>query len=301
MIPRHFDYMLRVATVPVGGVFGVPLGLESDAPFALRLVRSRNIGPSGFRWQTPAKQWQSNALRTDVVFGDPVNIDGSRPTGGIVVYPQMIYPEGGQIVVDIGNTTGAALTDVSILFRGSKLFRDGSIPSPTYPASGVIAKPFTYQVIVNNVAASSQILNNSLQVKPDSDFVLRCAVCDPFAVGADGGVVGGAPVNGVMNNPLYQNFENISVILRDEGRKAYSNVPIPLDWLFGQGRPFPQSGQFASSGLSNFPNVAFMPGLFTPEIYLPRQHALYWDLFRDDSNIWAPINLWFRFVGAKIY
>ena len=43
MIERHQDYILTVPSVPVGGVQQVPLDLDTDAPFALRLVRSRNI------------------------------------------------------------------------------------------------------------------------------------------------------------------------------------------------------------------------------------------------------------------
>ena len=65
MIERHQDYQLVIPRVNPGGMQGIPLKLDSDAPFALRLVRSRNIGLNGWRFQNPRGAYQSNALRTD--------------------------------------------------------------------------------------------------------------------------------------------------------------------------------------------------------------------------------------------
>ena len=65
MIERHQDYLFTVTSVPVGGVRRVPLKLDTDAPFALRLVRSRGVGLNGWKFTNPHQADQSNALRTD--------------------------------------------------------------------------------------------------------------------------------------------------------------------------------------------------------------------------------------------
>lgn len=91
MIERHQDYLLNVPTVPVGGVIEVPLSLDSDAPFCLRLVRSRNIGLNGWRFQNPRRQYQSSDLRTDWIL-PATGGAGVYPGRGTIVYPEMVYP-----------------------------------------------------------------------------------------------------------------------------------------------------------------------------------------------------------------
>lgn len=292
MVSRHQDYRLVIPSVPVGGITDVPLQLDTDAPFALRLVRSRGVGVSGFRFQTPRKAYQSAALRTDLYpnpFGPFV---GASVGQGAIIYPEMVYPVGAQIICDIGNQTSLPLVNASLLFRGSKLYADGAIAAPGYPAR-LSAVPFTYQSIVPQVPVVGARNENQLRIQSDADFVVRYAVCDPFTLGQDGGPVNNAPHIG---NPLgLGGFTDVSVLLRDEARKAYSNVPIHVDDLFGRGLPnaagFPPDAS---------PNVGFMAGLFTPEIYVPKNAALYLDVFRNDTS-GTPVDLWFRFQGAKIF
>lgn len=288
IVERHQDYQLTVASVPPGGVRNIPLQLDTDAPFALRLVKSRNLGPSGFNYQNPRRMYTSSGFQTDLI--QDVLSNDYFPSRGIVQYPQMMYPPGSSIIVDIGNTTNENLTNVKILFRGSKFFDSRAVSLPTYPPrfGGL---PFTYQTVVQNVGATAVLVDNQLQVRRDADFALRCGVCDPFSLAVDGT----ASSAGLLSPP---NFLNLYVMLRDESRKAYSNEPIHINDLFGQSAP-------ADLPFGNNDAVLWLPGSLTPEIYIPRDHSLYFDIFRSDDpsdfNTGRPVNLYFRFVGAKVF
>jgi hypothetical protein len=291
MIQRHQDYQLTIPLVPPGGLTDLPLKLDTDAPFALRLVKSRNLGLSGFRFETPNRQWQSSGLVTDLIPQAPGAIlVNPQPSRGRIIYPEQVYPIGATIVCSVGNNTGANLTNVRLLFRGSKLFPDGAIPSPTYPAKMSVL-PFTYppsSIVIKDVppVTTTPIRNVQLRNKTDADFVLRYGVCDPFTLGVDNGPF----------NPF--NYTHLYVQLRDEGYKAYSNEPIHVNDLFGQGQPIPW--RFEISPNANDDSVVFLPNLFTPEIYLLRDHSMYFDIYRDDPDS-GPVDLHFRFQGSKVF
>lgn len=286
VIERHQDYILTIATVPAGGLTGVPLNLDRDAPFLMRLVRSRNLGLSGFRFTNPDQQYQSSGLRTDLIPQAPSSSFGNpQPSRGIVVYPQLVYPMGGVILVDIGNNTGSALSNVQILFRGSKLFPLGAVNSRTYPPSMSVF-PTTYQIAVDNLAATgagATVRNLQLTARSNADFVMQYGACDPFTLGVDGGEF----------NPF--NYENLYITMRDDYQKAYSNGPIHVNDLLGQGQPvnFEQAG-------ANDDDVLFLPGLFTPQIYIERKRSIYFDLFRNDPG-GGPVNLKLRFSGLQVF
>jgi hypothetical protein len=290
LIERHQDYQLSIPSVPVGGLFQVPLQLDSDAPFALRQVKSRNVGLSGWRFKTPRDLYQSTQNRTDLIDNGTGIVSG--PNQGVNIYPQYVYPQNATISVDIGNNTGAPIANARILFRGAKLYADGARPAPTYPPR-MSMLPFVYEVVVGNIPVTGNsnvvpglhtaaVLNNILNIKSDSDFALRYLCADPFLLVQDGGV-----------NPPPQTFHEVYVILRDESRKPFSNEPIHISDLFSQGSP---------DLANNQPNV-FLPGLLRPELYLLKEEALYFDLYRDDSAAQNqfPVTIRFRFQGAKVF
>lgn len=307
---RYQDYLLNVASVPVGGSIQVPLQLDWDAPFQLRLVRSRNIGLNGWRFQNPSLQYQSSGLRTDLILpAAPVQLlppffppQGPFPSRGSVVYPEMIFPASSQIIADIGNTSRSPIVNAQLLFRGSKLFRTGAVTSYDYPAV-MSPYPAIYPVVVTGVQptgparlfgqACSLRQNIPLTIGNDADFVFQYGVADPFQVGVDGGPVGSAfrPTRPAGVGSI----TNVYVQLKDESGKPYSNVPIHINDLFGQGLPNPNG-----SG-ANDDSVLFTPGLVTPEIYIPRRHVLYFDLYRFDDVSQGPVDLHFRFCGMKVF
>lgn len=282
MIERHHDYVLPLPPIPPGGLTDLPLKLDSDAPFLLRLVRSRGIGLSGWRFQTPSQVWQSSQLRTDLIPQAPgALLPNPQPSRGSLIYPQLLYPISDTLIIEVGNNTNAAIANASLLFRGSKLFPDGVVASTTYPQK-LSVLPDTYQVNVS-VPAVGMVRDVQLQINSDGDFALRYGVADAFTLGVDGGPY----------NPF--TFTNCFVRLRDDYYKGYSNTWVHINDLFGQGQPSP----FETSAAQD-DDVLFLPGLFTPEIYIPRDHSIYFDVMRNDPGS-GPINLNVRFQGAQVF
>ncbi len=301
MYERWQIYQKTFPTIPVGGVVGVPFTLDSDAPFALRMVRTRGIGLNGWRFQNARKAYQSNFLRTD--WEIPMDPAGAPfPSHGVPVYPQEIYPANGQIIIDVGNATGEPIENARMLFYGSKLF-DRPV-SPDYPAT-IAPFPFIYPLTNSNglnngpvtidtaaSAAVPTILRDlQLRIGQDADFVLRQLVADPFALNIEGGPV---PLSNLAE-PLGNTYEELYVIVKDEARKAYMNEPIHINDVFGQGAPNPMGANTSVNGVG-----PVFAGLLTPELIIERQHSLYVDLYRFDV-VGFPVDMWLRFHGAKLF
>lgn len=272
-VERHQDYQLTIPTLPVGGLLGVTLQLDSDAPFALRLTKTRNMPSTGYRFRSPRGVYVDSTYENDLSLR------------GTVRYPQMVYGANGNITVDVPNDTGAPISNVRILFRGSKLYKEGQIEAPTYPEKCSLF-PWIYPVVVENIPINSRGLFNNiqLQISSDSDFALRYAFADAFEF-----VPAGAAARGAGS------YDECYVTLRDANYKAYSNEPIHIDDLFG-------SMNTISVGS---PLATLQPGLFTPEIYVPRSGCLFFDITRLDT---APpylanqvCDIHFRFGGVKVF
>ena len=283
MIQRHHDYQLTIPSVPPGGLVGVQLPLDSDAEFALRLVRTRNVGVAGFRFRIPRGPYQSNGYRTDLVTA------AGLPSRGVVTYPEYVYPANGAILVDVPNTGREPLTNMRILFRGSKRYRDGVIESPTYP-DRCATMAYDYALVQPNIPPVALV--TKIQIPPfdpgnspggvatDADFALRAALASSFRFQVDG-VPGAAGLSG--------GYQELYCTLRDFNYKAFSNEPIHIDDLFGS----PLTTAAGSVVADWFPN------LFTPEIYIPRTQNLYLDIVRNDPAL-GPIDLHFSFMGARV-
>jgi hypothetical protein len=310
MRERWQIYQLTIPTVPAGGAIGVPLTLDSDAPFLMRRIKSRNLGLSGFRVQNAKKAYMSDFLLTDreIPMADDGGSSGyalGTPTQGKPIYPQEVYDANSQIVVDVGNTTGEPLEDVRLIFYGSKLFKDSALAAKDYGAK-ISPFPFIYPLTDANgqplgpvsvpLAASATVpavlRDLQLRIMQDADFVLRYLAADPFTFGVDGGLVapGSDPFLASQNN-----YRDLRVIVKDESRKAYMNEPIDINDVFGQGLPFEYG-----AGTDNTTNGPIFPGLLTPELIIEREHSLYVDLFRYDLT-GAVVDLWLRFHGAKLF
>ncbi len=309
MLERWQIYQKTVAIVPPGGIIGLPFTCESDAPFAFRRIKSRNIGLNGWRFQHPNKNYQSSFLRTDVLPFTNAGGNGSYfPTHGMPVYPQSIYPANGQIVFDIGNATNANLVDATLLFYGSKLFKDGSIDAHQYPLR-MRPFPFVYPMtnptngenqgpITLGLATDAQhpfvVRDLQLKIDQDADFVVRSLVLDPFVLLVEGGITPVLPNDPSAIATTY-GYTDVRVVLKDESRKPYMNEPINVNDVFGQLAPlsFGENTDNPGSG-------PIFPGLLTPELIVPREHSLYFDLYRYDT-VGTPVDVWPRFGGAKLF
>ena len=162
---RHWDYVLGPnqtgGSAGVGGAFGtvaanavlqgVPLQTDLDAPFLLRSIAARvqydttssahrqtNLNQLQIRFTGPAKNYFHQAFV-------PLNL--LMPFGGQLGNPsplqrQVWYPPQSTIYVDITNNGANALTNLTLYFRGVKLFPKGTRPAWTYPPK-IQTTPYT--------------------------------------------------------------------------------------------------------------------------------------------------------------
>ncbi len=288
MTERHQDYQISLPSIPPGGLQNLSITLDSDAPFLLRLVRSRGLYPGLFMFQNAKKQWTSNGFMTDLV--GPQDAAGSFfPSRGKPIAPQMVYPASSQIVIDVSNPTSSSIDGARLLFRGSKLYKDGAVRSFAYPPA-FDPLSFVFTKVIPNVPPVGRLLNLQFEMLSNFDFVYMAGVCDPFDISTPA--------------PVYPAgcISNLDVTLRDEARQPYSNEPIHINDLFGQG--LPTSTPLVASATTDSSQddaVVQYPGLVTPAIYLPRNSSLYMDLVRNDSGMgFTNVNLHFRLIGIQV-
>src|ERR1035437_5478956 len=131
LIQRHHDYVLgpnqdaRLASVAAGqSIAGLALKMDTDAPFVLRSRAMRvkysdqgegdrvQLGLNHLlaRWAGPDRDYRSqNLIRQSLLapfFGQLGN--------PIPVYPQVVYPRGSTLWVDIRNDGTEALTNLTL-------------------------------------------------------------------------------------------------------------------------------------------------------------------------------------------
>ncbi len=302
---RHQDYVLgpnqdsRLASVAPGEVVtGIQLQLDNDAPFVLRgrayrvqydtLASRTQVGLNdlSLRYSGPLRDFrQQTYIPQNLVM--PFGGQGGAWKG---LKQQVYYPSGGIIMVDLVNTSATnTLTNLTLFFRGVKLFPWGMVPAYTYPPR-FRCLPFEYPIapiasynpngVIQNLETAETRVLQQFQCQNDADFVFRYGQAGPSY----------APF------PLEVGF-----ILRDENQKAYSNDFVHYEVLFG-----PTLGNYPVGG-STIKAVGTgnaTPSVMYPEIYVPKNHLLYYDVKRSDSGFAGtatipsfPVNL----IGSKVY
>ncbi len=199
--------------------------------------------------------------------------------------PPMIYPPGGTIYADVYNGSAVTLTNLQLYFRGQKVFAKGVLDSFDYPSS-FKAAPFiiTATVTLNETAA---MLNNVFSTQPYADFALRS-----LTIGAK---------NPATNPTTTNGYYEVSIMLRDVHGRSYSNVPVNVDVCFGGFGSMVSGLQTDIAVPQSYGN--WLPPLLMPEIYLPANQILYYDLYRADAYLAASlpsVALQLAFAGANI-
>ncbi len=216
--------------------------------------------------------------------GQEVRIENThRKIAGEGKILKLLMPENpmepiGAIVVDFQNNSGAPITNARVLFRGSKRYGDqsrGDFDLGKYPARCSML-PFVYPVVVedipqNTTSTQGQFNNIPINIDTDADFALRYGFANSFKVIQEG------------DPPYTGTFSNLFAQLSDVGHRAYSNEPIHINDLFG------------SAAYANFRS-----GLFTPEIYIPRNGVHFLNLVRSDIA-GGDVTLHVAFGGAKVF
>jgi len=294
---RMHDYVLgpnqdsRLASVAAGATIkGIQLQLDPDAPFQLRSRAVRQTYTSALTQnglQFLASKWTGQRGKQDYRHQDYVLESLQMPYFGQMGNPKpiwrnLVYPANGLIVIDIKNTGASAITNLTFYWRGVKLFPWGAVQAYTYPKD-FAAIQYNYQIPVTTLGVNEYRQNQIFYVEQD-DFVVKAGQCTaPFLIAG-------------------RQFSEVFIRWKDEQRKPFSNDLVPLDVFFGSGG-FPAVVPLGQAFIAPFGVGPCLPGLFYPEIYVPLNHQLFFDLKRTDGAVNAnqsesfTINL----IGQKVY
>lgn len=277
------------------------LQTDVDAPFLLRSIAARvryDTSVSSHR-QTGLNQLQLRFTGPDENYLQQVTtpLTLMTPYGGqlgnpLPLHKQIVYPPSSTIFVDILNNGSTALTNLTLYFRGVKLFRPGVHPAPPYPAKCSLLNytylvgqsssqfPTLFNIPVTTPAAGSPY---NFQVTQDGDFVLRTIQAGPTA-----------------SNLSWEVF----LRLKDSDAYPYSNDFVHFDVLAGNstGPATYPTGTSFQTPVGTGPSV---PGVFFPEIYIPNQRYLIYEVYRDDSAFAGQgavaQDFPMTFMGAKVF
>jgi hypothetical protein len=266
---------------------GLTIKIDPDAPFLLTGVVVWNSNPdlgnqfdgqAALRFQRPDGRYIQRALTsTNLLFPGNQYNQGLTPNVALrsPIRPGVLYPPNSVITLDILGlpTDESVLQLLTIVFCGINLYQAGSIWDPKYPAKW---KPRTYLdnlTIPSYSSFNGPSVNNIFNVQNDADFVWQAGVYTDFGAGTSG------------DTPIAQ-LRNLGVIFRDYTYKPYMNAYVPIGLVF----PF----------LS-----AQAPGYLYPEIYIPRNGQMLFDIAPLTGNeappAGPPITVVLGLKGMKVY
>jgi hypothetical protein len=299
---RHQDYLLSLGTMVPGQIITTELQLDTDAGFILR-GRALHMTP------TVAHPDQSQlANYFDMIAGpdreylgqQPIRFQNENQDFGqfaqfLPVRQPIYYPPGGCIAIQAVNNGAGNLTGVEVYFRGSKVYRPGIMPCLVIPQGKISTLPFILVKKNLQLPVQGAVLNNQVIAQSDSDFIIR-------AINA--GSWGLSPEEG-RNEPQY--FQ-LYIQFKDQLGKVYSNLPVHVDTCFGSlGSILSPMTGFGQTVPGRY--GPYHPPLLLPEIYLPANNILYYDLYRNDGPLTAiyeggalqPVDVRLTFQGTKVF
>lgn len=230
------------------------LRLDSDAPFRATGVCVYVVGNTPntqnitLRFTRPDGSWVQKFLTSGEALnpfdqGAVAGAGGNNPPFYSYASPlgtNLLYPPNASILVDYLDLTGNAT--VLVVFIGTKIFEAGNVWAPTYPARYTARPYFGYSLQFQTGALP--IFDFPLNINPDADFVWQAGRQTDQPAGGSLSPVG--------------SVRSLGCKFKDWAGKYYQNDFMPVELLFGF-----DNGQF--------------PGLLYPEIYIPKNQALYFD------------------------
>jgi hypothetical protein len=273
---RNTEFSLYLGNVAAGAALPAQqMKLSTDGPFCLREIAITGAGGQLIPSLT-VKFMDSRGAFLEQDFDASLQ---EIPYGGdnsvlTPIVPQLIYPPNGNIIFYVSNTNpSVAVSSLRITFRGVTLFPAGAVLNrQNYPK---YFKEIPYAYTVQPDMTISPFLNNILNIQPDADFAVRGLLISQPGAG--------------FNSFLGSDFQ---IALKDQNGKYYeipAIIPTAIPQIF--------NGVFVNTLAGE--SQAHRPGLLVPEIYLPKNGTLYYDLNGPTANL--PLTLWIRFVGAKIF
>jgi hypothetical protein len=302
-LPNEFPVLSSVA--PGQNIAGLEVTLDKDAPFVMRRralrVRYDTAQTAGFHLQNIPNLMvrfsgqDKHYLQQSHV---PQSLDGSffgQLGSWKPVYPGVAFPAGGSFVIDVINNSAITLTNLTFYFRGVKLFPWGVRPDYRYP-SVMSSLPYYYTIapftnsnpfgVIQSLGVTDIRLSQVFTIQDDADYVIRAMASGPV------------PVNQIT--PFEVFFQ-----LRDFDQKPYSTGWVHLDVYGGvtQNNIAFDDGGGSIQAIGTGPSI---PNVFFPEIYVPRNQSLFYDIMRLDaafSPTQTPTTIDYpiTFIGAKAF
>lgn len=216
VIERHQDYIITCPAIANGATArNVEIRLDTDAPFCVRQVGGYvrdGVGAvipltGGFlQWADPDERYLQS---------EPASIVADTVVSGqnalySPVYQQRVFPEGSVLMFNLRNNSGSNWGQPKVIFRGTKLFYEGDIWSPSYPDC-FQSIPYSQSLTITAPTTTAPLTDQAFQVGNDADLALRGALCAETtdALGTD-----------------------VEFRLADYYGKRYSNDYINWRWLF---------------------------------------------------------------------
>ncbi len=260
----HFDYQLKLGAIANGQRVQLELLIELGAPFCLRGIGGYKVQAGPVVSPLTGGFLTISDSRDLVLMNQLIGISGDWPTGGNnalyePVYQQVVFGPESVMNVVLTNSSGVDWADARLVFRGTKLYYRDRIHSVSYPSNYTC---FPYEQSLNFSVAASQTLRDQPLTVNGTDFVFRGAALELNA-SAQGG----------------NSMADLEFKMRDQEGRPYSNEYIHHAWLFPTA--FSQR-----------------PGTFYPEIYLPKDRILLFDLKQGGATT-ADVNL--ALQGARIF
>ena len=269
MKERFQLFTLPIDTIGAGRtVTGIVGRLDFDAPFVIR-------------------SWSAFRANGGVAMGDDkVAVKVRGPNGGAYLhtdftplsrvvpastssqftpaYPELVFPAGGTVVVDVQNGLAVPLAGLVLIARGVKLYPDTmDIPGASAYPERFASVPFDLPRW-HTLAVAGSLSSVALNAPADASIVIRSISIQVSS----------------KTTATPAAYTNLFLRLRDSLYKAYSNDWVRVEYLCDSDPSEPRA-------------------LF-PQFYLPPSGAMYYDLLRADAP-GADASFCLTFKGSKVY
>jgi hypothetical protein len=260
----HYDYLLRCGAILNGQTVQLELIMLPGAPFCLRGIGGYHVEAGPIVSPLTGGFLAITDSNDAYLMNQAIGLTGDWGTGGQnalyePVYQQLVYGPGSALQVNLTNSSGGNWADARLVFRGTKLFYKERVDAASYPAC-YTALPYTHSLLF--AIGANQTLNDQPMEVKGADLVFR-----------------GASIELNAGLRVGNSMADLEFKIHDQEGRPYSSDYIHHSWLFPTA-------------------FAQRPGTFYPEIYLPKDRILLFDLFQGGATT-ADVNL--AIQGARIF
>lgn len=265
----HFDFVLRIGALADGASLTLELPIPPGAPFCLRAIGGYDVeaGPDVIPLTDCLLQFSDQT--DNFLQNERIGTTGDWNTGGEnalyePVYNQITFGPGSAQQVRVTNDSGGAYTNAFLIFRGVKLYDADLIYIQSYPEKyRGVPYQFPVQWPPSIVGDGNILVGGAGEIR---DIKIE-------AKGGDFTFRGG------MITQITGSIADVRLRFRDQWGRNYSSDYVHCRWLFSN-------------------TLAQRPGVFYPELYIPKDRILLMDLQQNEASA-ALINL--CLTGQRVF